>query len=274
MQQPIWTDPGLANLFTNTIVRSRTMAHLWHPTLAPLPRLFLLFGQKGSGMEACVMRLIEQHGVDFAEWLITPFAKVTQAGLANLQGQRGELLVIRHGEHLPAHPDLFPVAFNLNAALDGFKFVLVISQQYPQSNAFWDQFKHRMLMSLPTREFSRSLLAYYFTAWAAHWTTSKMCLSDEDLDHLAVFAAFCTPRDIKLFARTVFTHVIDHNVDITRDLLEERFLHNTTGIEGVYSLTKDDHGQTQREYAGAAGLGLATQDLADGPRKRAKLDPL
>ena len=162
LKKPIFVDSKLNYLFERQIARPIKTPSIYGNE--KINRLFLLYGQKGSGMEEAVIQLCEDHKVDFKDIKITKDAKEMSLLFESLK-QRTDfvpLLIIRKGHLLQYHQSLFLITYNLKQ----LKFpgiILVISEDIPNNDTpFWEQFKNRIPMKLPTKSHYKQLLEYYF----------------------------------------------------------------------------------------------------------------
>ena len=272
--RPVYVEPRLESLFCNVIARFLEEPTLWHPRLAPIPRLFLLFGQKGSGMDEAIVTTAEKYKIRLENVRVLPNGKFSNEGVL---GGKGHLLIIRKAHHL-----LNQQPIDFKKTITGYQFIIVVSEIFPQpeeNHLFWDQFKMEniIIMGLPTKEFYRTLLEYYFTMWQAHWNHSKVALSTADYENLSIACAYCIPRDIKLFVQRVFQTIIrahgQEEIDVTLEYLEKNHMYNPSGIEGVYTITKRDVQKIQRMYELGGGVTGPADAPRDGgnERKRARI---
>ncbi len=70
------------------------------------------------------------------------------------------------------------------------------------------------------------MLKYYFSKWKAFWKHSQTSLTDEQIEELAMYCDFCTPRDIERFVQKIFQSVQqaypEDKVDITSEYVLDR----------------------------------------------------
>jgi hypothetical protein len=280
-EKPVWVDPELRTWFERNLVRYLKTPQLWDPDLAPIKRLVLVFGQPGCGMEAALQELITEHNVSAMEIFADGDAHVTKQELLSAQktDRREDLLIIRKGHFFTYHQALFSLTHRLRITLGHFPFIIVISEEAPNvhKSAFWAQFTNSMIMvNVPPKEYNKRLLQYYFRRWQQHWGDrgGRIMLDEDDYDWLAVSCDYCLPRDIKLFVRRVFYHIIgrfpNETFDITRAVLEDQFMYNNHNL-GILSITQRETRYDYTSMASEAGVGViegSTTTLADLERKR------
>lgn len=272
--KPIWIDPSLELLYERVFARFKQSPQLWHPEILPVPRLFLLFGQKGAGMMDAINSLNLKYHITATMAVLNPDEQISTKALLDVQQHKVDLLVIDKAHYFLNHGKLSPISMNLKTLTSDFPFILVVSEVWPTpNNHFWSQFSRDriILMSTPTKDHHKALLEYYILQWQNHWRHSKVTLSTEDYENLAIAASYCTPRDIKNFMRTIFTQVQrvypSECIDITPELLERNY-YNPSNIPGVWSICAECPDKRQRAYEVGSGLGGATGGSITAPKKR------
>lgn len=277
--KPVWLDPHLELLYERVFVRHKENPNLWNPEILPVPRLFLLFGQKGSGMLDAVNTLNLKHKLTAAIVKLSPVESLSAESMVNVRecSNKVDLLVIEKGHFLLNHSKIYPISLNLKTLTQDFPFILVLSEFWPTrgEHPFWNQFSRDriLLMSTPTKEFHRSLIEYYLLQWQNHWKYSKVVLSSEDYENLAIACSYCTPRNVKMFMRSIFTQIQrvypSETLDITPELLEKNY-HNPTRIPGVWSICEECPDKRQRAYEMGGGFeaSSASNAIPAAPKKR------
>jgi hypothetical protein len=280
--KPVWIDPSLELLYERVFARFKQSPHLWHPDILPVPRIFLLFGQKGSGMMEAVNALNLKYKISAALVKLNPVEEVSAESLMNLQNHKVDLLVIDKAHYFLNHPKLAPLSMNLKSFTSSFPFILVVSEVWPTpNNHFWSQFSRDriILMSTPSKDHHKALLEYYMLLWQNHWRYSKVVLSTEDYENLAIASSYCTPKDVKAFMRTIFTQVQrvypSECIDVTPELLERNY-RNPSNVPGVWSICAECPDKRQRAYEVGSGLGGATggSNAVPAVPKKRKVDDL
>lgn len=224
---PVYVPTGLQEMFEKNIVRGLNEPSIWHEEFSPIDRLYLLYGQPGSGMGRALYSLLKKHGIQFVEFIVSRDAEETKQRLeyiSKLGVQK--MLVIRNVHLLFYHRALLTTSCHLKQL--SYIFIIGISEE-PLSDSphpFWQQFKRTICMTLPGTDHYMALIKYYFEGWCKHWQGRTPCaLTDADYKELANHCISCTPRMVKQFCRRVFQHVRDaypeQKIEITREYLED-----------------------------------------------------
>lgn len=252
-----FVDPKIRRIFERQIVRYLNEPQLWNTNLVAPERLYLIYGQKGSGMKECLDQLLKENQMEFWVLDISKDVKEVQAQLDKMKTIKEiPILIIFNAELLAVHHSLFLETHNLKQ-FRNVKFFIALSTESPnQQYAFWDQFKVRLVMGIPTDPiYYRNALKYYFGEWEKHWKYSKVLLTEEDYDKLTDACDFCTLKAVKKFTSRCFKYIIDmypdQNVDITLDLLEKPtnyIMFDSMGVSGVMSIVPYDAYDAQRKY--------------------------
>lgn len=292
--RPVWISPELNHLFERVIVKHREQPELWDDEFAPLPTLFLLFGQTGSDMEEALEALCIKHSIHAFCIEGSGFVDQCKRQMTEAMSRQADLLVIKKGDMLGRHHDLFESTLNLRKVMK-YTFIIVISNEVPEPerHPFWQQFEvsNWILMSLPTKSWCLELLKYYFDGWSKHWAKrdgGKVALSDEDWNELASSCNYCTPLDIQVFCRKVVRHVQEYGCEeINWDWLSNpnhKFMYKSTTVTGLMNITQRDAHHAQSVYETKSGFGsrdapsyqqaIASSNVegAASSSKRVKLD--
>jgi hypothetical protein len=249
---PTYLDPDFSKYFERKLVRPISNPLFQHKDLLPAHRLHLIVGQKGLGLKKMLTELCEQHKMPLTILTITENPKDFMESLevfADNMPDTFRILLLRRGFMLKYHRD--PRFLHLERFIKSHFYILVEDFDRPDpEDPFYNQFSERFVLTLPTREFHKNLLEYYFGLWKLTWKHSKMLLSPEDFDTLAMYAAFTTPADVRNFSQKVFADVSyahpETAIDITREYIEEN--HLFTPFENTpneYSIVSCDRSRTQ-----------------------------
>lgn len=277
MSKPIYIDPRLRRLFERRIHRTIQDPTIWGNQ--PINRLFLLYGQNGSGMEEALIQLTIDYSVPFRHIKVTKDTKKMVEEFNTLDCNYVPLLIIRKGHLLRYHQSLFLITHNLVHRFNTeVGFIIVISEDVPDSDEhpFWEQFKVRIPMGLPKKDDYKKLLEYYFQSWSISKSPAVGNI-DLDFEELAICCDYATPKDVKHFVRRVIGYVIDqypeNRVTINMDLLKQQFMYNSLGVKELYCITnKDGHAiQSRYDPEGQTTLDAPTINEAyEREQKRAK----
>lgn len=289
--KPIWVPSELTHLFERIILRHKHTPELWDAEVCPVPRVHLLFGQSGSGMLDAVTELCRLHSITFLTIEGSGFVDQCKGQMSKAMSYHIDpkqfwcgtepmpekkpnldLLIINKAEMLARHQELFESTLNLTQVLR-FPFIIVISTEVPvpDQHPFWQQFEevNWILMSLPTKDFFRSLLQYYLNEWETHWMQQANCiepvhLTEECWNQLVDACGYCTPEDARTFIHKVTRYILEStepNICITWELLTNRnlkFLYNPTGIDGVLCIVNRDTQHIQSYYETRSRKGSTT----------------
>lgn len=259
---PIWIPPELHTLFEKIFLSNPLV---WNAKMCPQPRLFLLFGQSGSGMEDALEALSLKHNLKVREIRCSVLRERTKDEFnRELQDPQDDtdILVICNGHILPHMSDLAYLTLDLEANLKQLaKFIIVVSEEPPTSmeHIFWKQFQpdNRILMSTPNFETLLQLHKHYFEWWKTHWLHGKVELDDEAYENLVDASGFCTAEDVHTFAQRVFRHCIvqypEQNCTITWEWLESNFCYHNSTVEGMLSISDRDPQRKQSQLESISG---------------------
>ncbi len=246
MTKPIFVDSKLRHTFERLVSRPAAHPEIWGDQ--PVNRLFLLSGQKGTGMDEALVQLTIDYNVPFVSITVTKDGKEMTDNFKELSDPARPfipLLIIRKGHLLRYHTGIFLTTFNLKK-VPNIGFIFVISEVPPndEESPFWEQFKVRLTMGLPKKSDYKGLLEYYFNRWAMS-KSPAVGPFDLDYDELAICCDYATPSDVKNFVRRVISHVIDEypesKVIINMDLLKG-FMFASLGVKELLCITnKDGH---------------------------------
>jgi len=280
--RPIFIDSRIRRVFERQIVRAYESPTLFHPELLPMKRLFLFYGQPGSGLEDAIHALLTEYKVMYDEINVGRNPTPVKEALQVVKNPPVPVLWIRNGHLLQYHRELFLQTLDLaETTITSHLFIIVTGEEIPdEAHPFYQQFDARVPMGLPKKDHFRALMEYYFTAWQAHWKHSKMLLGADDLDWLSICCDYCTPGDVEKFVHKVFSHVADQfpeqRIDITRELLEDKnnlFMYESLGVAGILCITNRDGQKEQLKFdpegaVDAKGL----EEACERETKRAKVD--
>lgn len=264
LKKPVYIDPKLRRVFTRYITRDPA---LWGNQ--PLNRLFLLYGQNGSGMEEAVIQLTIEYNVRFYDVKVTANVKQTMEDMGKVP-RDGLLLIVRkahllrhYGNHVPPLVKAFPN-----------RFILAISEDPENDDG---QFKFKIPMSLPKKDDYARLLEYYFTSWQRCGSPAAATPINLDYKELAICCDYATPKDVKHFVRGVIAHVIEEypetRVTIDMELLQSRFMYRSLGTKDLFCITNKDGHSIQMRYDPEGQTTLdapSIQETLDRALKRAK----
>ena len=276
MQQsnlPVWVPPDLETRFAKIFAGNPL---LWNEVIFPQPKLHLLFGQNGSGMEEAVEVLVRRHNLNTREVRCSALIEETKFEFEREITNPGvgvDLLIICNGHFLPQMNHLAYLTLDLQGKLSGLaRFVLIISEEAPplRDHLFWDQFDgpNRILMSTPNFDTLLQMHKFYFEGWKSHWLHGKVELDDDAYENLVDASGFCTIKDVHDFCQRVFRHCVEHypeeQITITWDWLEKHFVHAQPGMAGTLCITNRDpqHAQSHLETISGKGTGPATEERA------------
>lgn len=258
LKKPVYIDSKLRRVFERYITRDPS---LWGNQR--VNRLFLLYGQNGSGMEEAVIQLTIEYNVRFYDVKVTTNVKQTMEDMGKVPPS---LLLIVRKAHLLKHYQLPPLT-----TMFPNRFIVAISED-PEN----DEFKFTIPMSLPKKDDYARLLEYYFTSWARSGSPAVTPIN-LDYKELAICCDYATPKDVKHFVRAVIAHVIEEypetRVTIDMELLQSRFMHRSLGTKDLFCITNKDGHSIQMRYdrEGQATLEApGIQEALDRALKRAK----
>lgn len=274
LKKPIYIDSRLRRLFERQIARPLQNPKLWGNEM--INRLFLLYGQKGSGMEEAILQLILDNKIDFKDVKVTKDAKEMAEIFNNLKTNQNfvPLLVIRKGHLLQYHRDIFLIAHHLKR-LTFAGIIIVISEDVPDNeNPFWEQFKSRIPMKLPNKDHYRLLLEYYFKRWEQSGSPAVTKI-DLDFNQLAVCCDYATPSDVKHFVRRIIDHVIEkypeERFEITNESIRD-FMFASLGVKELLCITNKDGHALQAKYDPEGVTDAPTiEEIDQREPKRAKI---
>lgn len=252
-----FVDSRVRTVFERQIARALMRPNLFHPELLPMKRLFLFYGQPGSGLEDAIHSLLQEYDLKFETLTVTrdpaPIREAFQLA-GDDKAPKVPVLWIRKGHVLQYHRELFLQTLELNQSVKRNLFVIVTGEEIPDNeHPFYEQFDVVTPTGLPNQEYCQKLLTHYFTEWKSFWKHSEMRLSPEDIQELALYCDFCTPRDIERFAQKVFRRVQEaypeDKIDITLEYLQDknnRFL--TESSSGILHITDRDSHAIQLKF--------------------------
>jgi len=246
---PIFVPDNLRLILEKEIVRGIKQPELWDDNILPSNNLLLICGQKGTQMLKAVMHVLKEHNIFFYEKYFSPTEKMPEYHKMLI----ADVVILNNAHLLQNYPKLWDVSGCSS------HFVICISHEiYHEEHPFYKQFENnKIVMDLPTPQFCKQLLQYYFNGWSKHWKYSQMLLNDEDFEWLANFAcAYCTGKDIKRFYEKVCRKVLqlhpEVRLDITLDLLQNinnLFLFQPfNGNKDIYCLVNDDKQKYQSMF--------------------------
>jgi hypothetical protein len=263
LNQPIFVPDNVRRWFDREIVRVLKDSRLWHPDLCPFYRLFLLNGQPGTQMDGVLYSLIKSYGTNIS----FDYLKITNDEekhekffethyVGEVVTPLKDILIIDNVECLLNKQDVLGSKIYHLKRLN-YSFIIAISSEFPNNeHLFWKQFKVRIPMRLPSLDHYKLLLQYLFNRWSRHWKYSKVDLSDEDFNNLAMYCCYCTPKDVIHFTKNIFRNVIDsfpdNNINITMSLLEDTnnmFLFTPFyNDENTYCIINEDKSKIQKRF--------------------------
>ena len=272
LKKPIFIDSKLRRIFDRQIVRAIKSPSIWGNE--KIDRLFLLYGQRGSGMEEAVLQLCEEHSLDFKNITITKDGKEMFDLFQEVQKRDTFIpfFIIKKGHLLQYHRDIALISFNLKK-LKNLGIILVISEDIPGSNEspFWDQFEIKIPMKLPNKQHYAQLLEYYFKR------STSVAVKNVNLKYndLAISCDYATPRDVKLFARRVIRSVIERypeeQVEINDEMIKQ-FMFASLGVKELLCITNTDGHAIQSKYDPEGLTDAPTvQDMEHRETKRHKV---
>lgn len=248
LKKPIFIDSHLRRVFERQIARTIKTPSIWGNE--KINRLFLLYGQKGSGMTDAVLQLCVDNEIAYKDIVVTKDAKEMFELFESLKKRTDfiPLLIIRKGHLLQYHQNIFLTTYNLKQ-LKYPGIILVISEDIPGANEspFWEQFKHKYPMKLPNKDHYKKLLEYYFK----RCTSPAVKKIDLNYDDLAISCDYATPADVKRFARRVIEHVIERypeeEVEINDEMIKD-FMYASLGVKELLCIINHDGNAIQNKY--------------------------
>ena len=66
-----YVDSRVRRIFERQIARALMRPNLFHPELVPMRRLFLFYGQPGSGLDDAIYSLLKEFDVKYDEFTAT-----------------------------------------------------------------------------------------------------------------------------------------------------------------------------------------------------------
>lgn len=277
-KKPVYVDPRLQRLFERHIHRFITSPQLWG-TGTHVDRIFLLYGQKGSGMVEAVSELINRFNIVFTSITVTrdPVA-MERAWVVPPTTDGGflPLFVINDAHLLALHRGTMTlVTHQLKRLLGHFGFILAISEDVPDDeHPFWRQFKVRIPMSLPKKDDYAKLIEWHFDRWVAH-SGSEVAKGNHSIDYneLANCCDYTTPADVRRFVRRVINHCIDqypeNHIVLTTDYIKEHFMFPLVRSRDLLCISDKDGLAIQNRYdpTGATDASTIAESVA---RKRVR----
>ena len=284
-----WICPDVKQIFDRIIDRFAREPELWNERFAPVPRLFLVYGQKGSELNLNVDEIAEQYDYTLRCLWCSENIKEMEKDWANMKkSKKHHLLVIKDAHLLPFHNSLFHESFDLQQTFYQFQMIVAVSESVPQADhPFWKQFakEQTVLYSLPTREFRLQYIEAFLNEWNEWWKHSQLNMSQEDLQVVAEAANFATIQDINDFLYRVTRYVTfkypEEVVDITLQLMQDRFMNRSVTVDGSWSITDVDLAQQRSRYNTYVGKSMETARSSESvasymerhaPLKRARTD--
>jgi len=263
-KKPIFVDARIRRTFERRIWRPLVQPDLWKGQ--KLNRVFLYYGQKGSGMEEAILQLLDEHPeVKYTAVKVTKDAAEVKEAFTRLKKETVfiPLLIIRKGHFLKYHREIFLITHHLKL-LPSVGFTIVLSEEVPndEESPFWEQFGPgaRIPNGLPNKDFYQSLLDWYLKDWAQcgspaslpapnapHWKQF-----DIDTAELAVCCAYSTQSDVKRFFRRIIDYIIDQYPEnrptISMDLLKEHGMLYPFAGTSIMSISPKDGHMIQMRY--------------------------
>lgn len=261
-----WICPDVKQVFDRVIDRYAREPQLWHDQFAPVPRLFLVYGQKGSDLNFNVDEIAEQYDYNMRSLWCSENIKEMEKDWANMKkSKKHHLLLIKDAHLLPFHNSLFHESFDLQQTFYQFQMIVVVSEDVPKpDHPFWNQFakEQTILYSLPTRDFRLQYIENFLQQWNEWWTHSNLNMSTEDMQVVAEAANFSTLHDINVFLQRVTRYVTlrfpEECVDITLQLMQDRFMNRSVTVDGSWSITDVDLAQQRSRYNTYVGKSMET----------------
>jgi len=251
MLPPPFVPEEVSKIFEHRIVRAIKEPNLFDKVIAPETKLFLLFGQPGSGMNRALYELTQKHNIEFEEIYITRDTEMVKTNVANLLRAKGHppLLIIREAHFIPWHRDgsLQDILCDLSSI--DIRFIVAISEDPPNDDKhpFWSQFKVRICMPLPPNSFKQELFRFYLEGW----TKLSGKSIDADIGWLTNQTTYCTPKDIKTWCHHLFDTIRDEKVEITQDYLsntDNLLMFTPFGSRDVLCINAHDGSEIQALY--------------------------
>lgn len=230
--------------FDREIARAITNSQLWHKEVAPIERVFLLYGQSGTQMPKVLEQLLIEAKIESYE--IANYSDVKNLEVFNYQLKKPKALVL-------VINNIHKLAENIKLTTLNYVLIIGISKTMYTNDDFWKQFKVRIPMRLPTLEYYVAMMRYRFEErWKVHWPNS-IKLTDEDYQWLGKeCCAYCTPKDVILFTQKIFRKIInvhpEEQLVITRAVLENtdnEFLYLPFGDDNTYCIVNEDKSRLQ-----------------------------
>ncbi len=223
-------DSRIRTVFERQIARALMRPNLFDPELLPIKRLFLFYGQPGSGLEDAMQSLLDEYDLKHDVISVSRNPQPIRTGLDLAQDNAAPkvpILWIRQGHVLQYHRELYLQTLELDATVKRNLFVIVTGEEIPDmEHPFYEQFDAIVPTGLPNQEYCQKMLKYYFSKWKAFWKHSQTSLTDEQIEELAMYCDFCTPRDIERFVQKIFQSVQqaypEDKVDITSEYVLDR----------------------------------------------------
>lgn len=242
MIKPQYIDPKIEQVFSDYIVQPFQNPGLFDPELLPVDRLFLFYGQQGIGTSSMLESLCAKYKLRYSIMTITKNSEDFLEQFLKFKEKPenvAPILILRKGYNLKFHRE--PRVLDLRANIKSHYFILVEDIDKPEDGPFYEQFKRRIVVNLPEKDFYISLLKYYFTRWANHWKETKVNLSEEDVDKLGLFSSYCTPSDVKKFCQSIFDKIRKNPAELDMNFVESnKLLFEPFGIPKVYCIADKD----------------------------------
>lgn len=254
MTEPIFLDPRAERVLEKMVFLPLKTFELWDPLLLPTEKFFLFCGQKGCGMFKAIWKTI---GEVFDFHLIDIESDTCEQEFEAI-AEFKPFLFIKHIHMIARRPKLLK-RFKYTAS-EKCHFIIAFSNaSMPElgEHWYWDQFKTKVGYGIPDAEMRCKLMRFWFESWKVHAEKNKIGsveLTEDDYRWLGEeCAAYCTPRDIKTFARRIFTYCIDQypekSIVITKQLLiDNRFVYEPFGIPEAYCITERNAQQEQSKF--------------------------
>ena len=287
--KPVFIDPRFRRIFERQIHRPLIASHLWGGQ--KLERLFLFYGQHGSGMEEAVQYLIDEYKIEGSKNIrVTKDAVEMKHTFTQLKENKEfiPLLIIRKGHLLKYHRELFLITHHLKK-IESIGFILVIAEEVPndEETQFWEQFKVRIPNALPTRDFYKALITWYIRDWEnsgspilrneknGGTSPHSSHFADLDLDELAISCAYTTQSTVKRFMRSLIGFIIDQypesSPSFTMEFLKDHgFLYPFAGSSSVLSISPIDGHVVQMRFD-PTGIVEAPSIEASGEMEKKKM---
>lgn len=230
--------------FDKEITRAITNSQLWHKEVAPIQRVFLLYGQSGTQMSKVVEQLLVEAKIE--SFQIANYSDVKNLEVVTDQLEKAKALVL-------VINNIHKLTENIKLTTLNYVLIICISKTMFTNDDFWKQFKVRIPMRLPTLEYYIAMMRYRIEEiWKAHWPNS-IKLTDEDYQWLGKeCCAYCTPKDVILFTEKIFYKIIymypEEQLVITRAVLENtdnEFLYLPFGDGDTYCIVNEDKSRLQ-----------------------------